>query len=38
MPNWLVRDIARGFPMQNWMVVALAIIAIWILYKSRPLR
>jgi hypothetical protein len=38
MPNWLARDIARDFPMQNWMVVALAIIAIWIVYKWRSPR
>jgi hypothetical protein len=33
MPNWLVRDIARDFPMQNWMVVALVLIALWIVYE-----
>jgi hypothetical protein len=33
MNGWLSRDIAAGFPMQNWMVVALILILIWIIYK-----
>jgi hypothetical protein len=38
MLNWLVRDITRDFPIRNWMLVALAIIAIWIVYKWWSLR
>jgi hypothetical protein len=38
MPSWLVRDVARDFPMQNWMVVALVTIAIWIVYIWRTRR
>jgi hypothetical protein len=26
MGSWLERDIVRGFPMQGWMVVMLAIV------------
>jgi hypothetical protein len=32
MNGWLERDIADGFPMQGWMLVMLAVVAIWKVY------
>jgi hypothetical protein len=33
MGYWLARDIAVGFPLQNWMVVALVMILIWAVFQ-----
>jgi|HubBroStandDraft_6_1064221.scaffolds.fasta_scaffold1502375_2 hypothetical protein len=33
MNGWFERDIIPGFPVQGWMVVMFAIVAIWTVYS-----